>query len=264
LLKRYFVSLIFLAVVVLFFPASGICSASVTANVRPNKITVGSLFNGARVTVSGMIPADSEAVVTVTGRQHDLHLKTKGRALGLLWMNLGSVTFHHVPTLYIVNAPKSLEPSGCGASGKGLGPDVGFESLETQVEITPAPEDPAEKADLFQELLRLKGGEGLYAMNGGAVQYGMSKDGMRSFETEIQISARVEPGEYKVEVEAFDGGHVTDAATQHIEVEEVGAPAFLSSLAFKHGGLYGLLAVLVAIGAGLLMDFFFSEQGGAH
>jgi hypothetical protein len=71
-------------------------------------------------------------------------------------------------------------------------------------------------------------------------------------------------GEYEVKVLALDGGQGAGAATEHIEVEEVGVPALLSSLSFKHGGLYGLLAVLVAIGAGLLMDFFFGEQQGAH
>ena len=246
----------------LFFHKPGICAEPVSVNARPNKVTVGALFNGASVTVSGMIPARSEAVVTVTGRQQDLPLKTKGRALGFLWMNLGSVNFHHVPSLYVVNTPQCFEPSENVGSGEGAG--VGFALLKAQAEITPTPEDPGDKALLFQEFLKLKEGEGLYAVNSGTVHYGETKDGMRRFETDVHIPARVAPGEYEVKVEAFNKGHVTDAATQHIEVEEVGAPALLSSLSFKHGGVYGLLAVLVAIGAGLLMDFFFSGQGGAH
>ena len=262
--KRHTFDLVFLVAAMLFFYQPGTCAASVTVNARPNKIAVGTLFNGASVTVSGVIPAGSEAVVTVTGRQEDLHLKTKGRALGVLWMNLGSVSFHHVPTLYIVNTPKSLEPSGDAGSGKGLGSDAKFESLKAQAEITPTPTDPGDRARLLQEFLKLKKGEGLYAVNGGTVHYGVAESGMKSFETDIRIPARVAPGEYEVKVEAFNGRHVTDAAIQHIEVEEVGGPALLSSLAFKHGGLYGLLAVLVAIGAGLLMDFFFSGSGGAH
>jgi hypothetical protein len=263
LFKRLILDLVFLVAAIAFSPQAAICAAPVTVNTRPNKIMVGALFSGADVAVSGTIPAGSEAVVIVTGRQQDLPLKTKGRALGFLWMNLGSVAFHHVPTMYIVNTPKTLEPSGDAGSGEGPGLDVGFESLKAQAEITPTP-DPDDKARLLQEFLKLKEGEGLYALNGGTVQYGVTKDGMRSFETDIHIPARVAPGEYEVKVEALNGGRVADAATQHIEVEEVGVPALLSSLCFKHGGLYGLLAVLVAIGAGLLMDFFFSGQRGAH
>ena len=40
-------------------------------------------------------------------------------------------------------------------------------------------------------------------------------------------------------------------ASPGIKVREVGVPAFLSSLSFNHGSLYGVLAVLIAIGAGL-------------
>jgi uncharacterized protein (TIGR02186 family) len=263
LFKRLIFDLGFLVAVMTFFPQPAFCAVPVTVNARPNKIMIGVLFSGADVTVSGTIPAGSEAVVVVTGQQQDLPLKKKGRVLGFLWMNLGSQTFHHVPTVYIVNTPKSLEPSGDAGSGEGQGMDVGFESLKAQAEITPTP-DPGDKALLLQEFLKLKEGEGLYGVNNGTVHYGETKDGMRSFETDIHIPARVAPGEYKVKVEAFNGGHVVDASTQHIEVEEVGVPALLSSLSFKHGGVYGLLAVVVAIGAGLLMDFFFRGQRGAH
>jgi uncharacterized protein (TIGR02186 family) len=263
LFKRIIFDLGFLVAGMMFFPQPAICAVPVTVNARPNKIMVGALFSGADVAVSGTIPAGSEAVVIVTGQQQDLPLKTKGRALGFLWMNLGSVTFHHVPTLYIVNTPKSLEASRDAGSGEGLGLDVGFESLKAQAEITPTP-DPDDKALLLQEFLKLKEGQGLYTVNSGTVHYSVTKDGMRSFETDIHIPARVAPGEYEVKVEAFNGGHVVDAATQDIEVEEVGVPALLSSLSFKHGGIYGLLAVVVAIGAGLLMDFFFGGQKGAH
>jgi uncharacterized protein (TIGR02186 family) len=263
LFKRLIVRLVFWVAAVAFCPRPAICATRVTVKARPNKITVGALFSGADVAVSGTIPAGSEAVVIVTGGLQDLPLKTKGRAFGILWMNLGNVTFHHVPTLYIVNAANTLEQSGASDSGEGQSLGVGFDSLKAQWEITPNLGDK-DKDVWSREFLKLKKSEGLYAVHDGTVHYGSAENGMRSFETDIHIPARVPPGEYEVKVLALNGGQVADAATEHIEVEEVGVPAFLSSLSFKHGGLYGLLAVLVAIGAGLLMDFFFGEQQGAH
>jgi uncharacterized protein (TIGR02186 family) len=260
--KRLIVRLVFLVVVATGFclrPASG--AAPVTINAQPNKIAVGTFFSGADVAVSGTIPADREAVVIVTGGLQDLPLKTKGRALGILWMNLGSVTFHHVPTLYIVNAAETREQSGDAASGEAQRLGIGLDSLKAQWEITP---NSGDNDVLSREFLKLKKSEGLYAVHDGTVHYGSAENGMRSFETDIHIPACVPPGAYEVKVLALNGGQVADAATEHIEVEEVGVPALLSSLSFKHGGLYGLLAVLVAIGAGLLMDFFFGEQQGAH
>ena len=38
----------------------------------------------------------------------------------------------------------------------------------------------------------------------------------------------------------------------------------LSGLAHDHGLLYGILAVLAAIGAGLLMDLIFGTKKGLH
>lgn len=260
--KRLIARLVFLVMAAAgFCPRSASGAAPATVNAKPNKIAVGALFSGADLAVSGTIPMGSQAVVIVTGRMQDLSLKTKGRALGILWMNLGSVTFHHVPTLYIVNAAETPEQTGDSDSGEAQRLGVGLESLEAQVEITP---NSGDKDVLSREFLKLKENEGLYAIHDGTVHYGVRENGMRSFETHVHIPARVAPGQYEVKVLAFNGGHVEATATQGIEVEEVGVPAFLSSLSFKHGGLYGLLAVVVAIGAGLLMDFFFRGQQGAH
>ena len=87
---------------------------------------------------------------------------------------------------------------------------------------------------------------------------------MTSFESDVDIPSRVHTGEYEVRVLAIQDGHIKADAAEYIKVEEVGVPALLSSLAFQHGGLYGVLAVLIAIVGGLLMDFFFGEQKGAH
>ena len=50
----------------------------------------------------------------------------------------------------------------------------------------------------------------------------------------------------------------------NIDVREVGMPAWISSLAFNHGALYGILAVLVAVVAGLGTGILFKGGKGAH
>ncbi len=84
------------------------------------------------------------------------------------------------------------------------------------------------------------------------------------FNTEISIPPRVPPGNYQVKAMAVKDGAVIAAAVQPIGVKTVGFPAFLSSLSFNYGTLYGLLAVVIAIGAGLLMDVLFGGGKGAH
>ena len=138
---------------------------------------------------------------------------------------------------------------------------VGLESLTSQMEIT---SDGGDKDALRKEFLKLKEGERLYGMNVTPMRYGKRENGLRSFATEIFIPPRVPPGTYQVRAVAVNDGHIVGAATGKIRVEEVGVPALLSSIAFNHGALYGLLAVLIAIGAGLLMDFLFGDHQGSH
>jgi len=47
-------------------------------------------------------------------------------------------------------------------------------------------------------------------------------------------------------------------------VEQAGLVATLSGMATKHAGLYGLMAVIVALVAGLGVGAVFKKGGGSH
>jgi hypothetical protein len=57
---------------------------------------------------------------------------------------------------------------------------------------------------------------------------------------------------------------VAARTTTELQVKQVGLPAFISKLAFERGALYGLLATIIAIAAGLLMGVIFKGEKGAH
>jgi hypothetical protein len=61
-------------------------------------------------------------------------------------------------------------------------------------------------------------------------------------------------------------GIIVGNAMDPLKVKEQGIPAMISSMAFNHSLFYGFLAVLIAVAAGLMMDFFFGtgKGGGAH
>jgi hypothetical protein len=67
-----------------------------------------------------------------------------------------------------------------------------------------------------------------------------------------------------VEIFVLNQGNIVARTTDHLKVDEVGFPALLSNLAFEHAGLYGILATLIAIAAGLLMGLLFRGSKGAH
>ena len=227
----------------------------------PAVIHIGAFYNGERVSVTGEVPGKSEVVIRVTGKRQDLEFQKKGRVLGILWMNLATVTFHQLPSVYLLYTSKSFEDMVRLNRGEPGVEEVSLNSLESQVDITPA---PADKHALLEELLKLKRSEGLYGIRNDAVQYGESQGSTKPFAATVSMPPRVPPGEYVVEVFALNHGNIVARTTDHLKVDEVGLPALLSALAFEHGGLYGVLASLIAIAAGLLTGLLFKGSKGAH
>ena len=230
---------------------------------EPNLIAIGAFFNGTQLTVSGKIAAENEVVVIVTGKQEDLTLKKKGKALGLLWMNMGDVHFKKVPNLYILYSSKGMMELAASDAKTYEQLGIGFESLKNEMEIE-APQ--AERNDLAGEFLKLKMKQRLYASHQGEISFEQKNDTEKLFNAAVWIPPRISPGEYQVQVTEIHNGIIVDNSMDQLRVKEEGVPSMISSLAFNHSIFYGFLAVLIAIAAGLAMDFFFGtgKGGGAH
>jgi uncharacterized protein (TIGR02186 family) len=229
-------------------------TAPVKMKLEPNVILIGAFYNGDKVSVSGEIPGGAKALLKVSGQQVETALKKKGRALGVLWMNMGTVTFHQIPNVYLVYTG-GLNPG----SGNGLG--IGFDHVKRQLKITPDSED---KDALFDEFLKLKEDEGLYALKENAIRYGAETGLFKSFACTLSLPSRLPQGTYKVDLFAIKDGEIIGTDSQELKVKEIGLPTIISSLAFEHGTLYGVLATLVAIFAGLLMGAPFKGGKGGH
>ena len=238
-------------------------TVSVTSKNEPNLIGVGVFFNGTPLTVSGEVGAENDVVVVVSGKHEELTLKKKGKALGLLWMNLGSAHFKNVPNLYLLYSSKRIMESATSYPNtlKKLG--IGFEYLKEEMEIE-APK--AERDGLANEFLKLKQNQGLYAFHPGKISFEQKNEKEKSFTASVWIPPRIPAGEYQVQVMEIHDDQLVDNSMSQLKVKEEGIPLMLSSLAFNHSILYGFLAVLIAIAAGLAMDFFFGtgRGSGAH
>jgi uncharacterized protein (TIGR02186 family) len=231
------------------------------AELDPAVIHIGAFYNGERVSVTGEIPAKSEIVIRVKGKRQDLEFQKKGRVLGILWMNRETVTFHQLPSVYLLYTANSLGDMAQSMGGEPGVQEINLNSLESQVDITPA---PADKHSLMEELVKLKTSEGLYGVQQNAIHYGETQGATKPFAATLSLPPRLPLGDYGVEIFALNHGNIVARTTDHLKVDEVGFPALLSNLAFEHAGLYGILASLVAIAAGLLMGLLFRESKGAH
>jgi uncharacterized protein (TIGR02186 family) len=238
-------------------------TVSDTTKNEPNLIAIGAFFNGTQLTVSGKVGIGNDVVVLVSGKQEELTLKKKGKALGLLWMNLGDVHFKKVPNLYILYSSKASMASASSYPKTWEKLGIGFNYLKKEMEIE-APQ--AEKDELANEFLKLKQKHGLYASHPGKISFEAKNETEKSFTAGVWIPPRIPFGEYQITVMEIHDGHIVDTSKNQLKVKEEGIPLMLSSLAFNQSLLYGFLAVLIAVAAGLAMDFFFGtgKGGGAH
>lgn len=222
----------------------------------PSVIQISAFYDGATVNIESRIPADAEALIIVRGEGEDLHYKKKGKAGGLLWMNIGDIIFHNVPKVYMIY---SSQDDADLIESKEL--NLGFDALEEQVTISPSTED---KDFFYQEFLKLKQAEDLYTKVTDGVHYGLADKGMKSVQAAVSIPARMRPGDYTVELFAVQDKKIVGRAVESLQIKQVGFPAQLTTLAYGHALWHGIMAVVVALLAGLFIGIVFKDKGGAH
>ena len=225
---------------------------------EPQAINIGALYNGTTLTAKGSLPADSEAIVRFMGTSCEFHMKEKGKVGGIMWMNLDSITFKGAPGVCLVSSAvdfKRFEANG-GASIRILR----LSGLKGSVQIEAG---GGGHENAFEELLKLKQKEGLYREMLGNISYESASQGQKGFLAQVPIPSRLSPGDYVVELDAVRNGEVIARAEQPVTVSLVGFPALLAGLAFDHSALYGILATIIALLAGLAIGLVFQSRG-AH
>ena len=226
----------------------------------PDRISIGTFYNGARVSISGTLPEDSDVIVRMTGESAPLRMKKKGKVFGLLWMNRDTVTFESVPKAFLLYTPQHYEDSFKTLQKNAPVWQLGLTALEEKITVSP---DSSESGTLVKELLKLKENEGIYAVSDN-VHYTPLGEGRKQFEADITLPPKLSPGAYKVEAFMVQNGTIVASHDHSLTVALDSFPKILSMLAFDYGAIYGILATLIAIVAGLLTGVLFKGGKGAH
>ena len=66
-------------------------AVSVELTLEPSEVRAGMFFDGATVRVSAQVPEGLGVTVSCVGPEGSVVLNRKGKALGLIWMNVGEV-----------------------------------------------------------------------------------------------------------------------------------------------------------------------------
>ncbi len=223
-------------------------------HVLPNLVHIGTTFDGANVKVTGKIPNETHAVIEVIGPTHDIRLMRKGRRGGL-WMNVGEMEVEGAPDLFLVASDDDQLLSGSNE-------DWGYGYLQSLISFTGQGLDNS--SELFQQFIDLKQSEKLYSKAAQKVLVSPGGEDGSAVECSFRLPGSVRPGAYTVCMSVVGNGRLLNKECTPLQVDMVGFPALMNSMAFHHEAVYGIVAVLIAIFVGFAMGFLFKGKGGAH
>jgi uncharacterized protein (TIGR02186 family) len=212
------------------------------------EITMG--FEGAELLLFGAVEGEGDVVVLVHGPKEELTVRRKEQ-VGPIWMNRDRMAYENIPAFYRVMATKP--PGDWLPEAARQRHQIGVDHL-TMATTGDAAVDADAKA--FREaLIRRKQVLDHYSDGFGKVKM-LSP---RLFRTDVTFPTNVPVGNYTVEVFLFEDGEVVSAQTTPLYIKKTGVLAEIFFFAHDYAAIYGILAIIFAVLAGLGANAIFRK-----
>lgn len=250
-------------------PVNAPPQAQVSAVLTQSEVKVTSGFRGVTISVYGAVfdpegkPAD--VVVTLRGPDQPVRIARRVRIAGV-WLNSRPVVFQGAPGYYHVSSSRTLNDLGRFAALRELG--LGIDHLaiaapaERRTETRYGIRDMvvsslgADYYDWRSAVVRLKAAGGLYAADEQGVRF--VDKGL--FRADIQLPAGAPTGRYQAQIVLFQDGQPVSIRERVLTVEKAGVERALYLFAHERPWLYGLVSVIIALGAGWLASRLFRRS----
>jgi uncharacterized protein (TIGR02186 family) len=230
-------------------------AGDLTTLLSTNRVEIHSTYTGAEIVVFGALepegalppPGGVQIAIIVTGPRGVVTVQRKAR-LGPVWLNRHKLRFDNSPGYVALLASEPL----AGIADKDTLRRLGMDGV-----------GDIGKADIYPdtliyrtELTRLRKEEGLYRRD----EAGISFFGGRLFQARITLPASAPLGRYYVSTHAFrDGTRIAESANEFF-LTKTGFEAVVAREARDRPWLYGLVAILVALGLGWLSSVAFRRD----
>lgn len=224
-------------------------ASPLVADLSQHLVAITTGFTGTEVLLFGAIEGGGDVVVVVRGPDRRETVRRKTRIAGI-WVNGAEMSFDDVPAFYWVGASHDLD--AIMADSVRLRHGVGADHLQ----FKPVGEKLVDLAQFRKALVRNKRRQGLYGREVGKVSF----LGLRLFRTRVYFPANVPTGTYKVQVFLLRDGAVASAQTTPLIISKIGLGAEVYDFAHREAALYGIIAIIIALSAGLLVGFVFRKM----
>lgn len=219
--------------------------------VSPATIETHFFYNGTTLEIEGRFPPCDGVAVLVTGNNGSFTLNKKGK-IGPLWMTVAQLTVADAPRSYILASSEELGTLCSTDELRKIG--LGYGSLRNTLSFSS--ESPLDGHE-FEQFIQFQEDHGFYGADiGGDLT---PQDAARGeLSATVFVPSAVPSGQYTCYLYCMKDGVVVVRQEKDISIVQAGIPDFMSGLAFNHAPLYGVVAIIIAMAAGVLMGMAFS------
>jgi uncharacterized protein (TIGR02186 family) len=231
-------------------------SEELQSDLSTREISIQSNFTGIEILLYGSIDFSQTAetgaydvIMVVRSPAEPLIARRKQRVIGI-WINGPGKVFPSVPGFYAALATRPLRAITSDETLKKLG--VGFGNLDFG---RPTQGDPDEQT-FRSAVIRLKERQRLFQ----ELDDGVDFVGRSLFRGTVALPVNVSTGRYTADIYLFRDGEVISRDHSTLEVTKAGFEGLVHKFAFTRPFLYGVLAVILAMLAGLAGWYAFRRE----
>jgi uncharacterized protein (TIGR02186 family) len=238
-----------LVMLLLAWPAQAqLPTPPLAAELSVRRIEVTTAFTGGEILVFGATerligPAGDEVVVLATGPDSAMVVREKVERLGF-WINGPAARFNRVPSYWALAGTRPVTEM--------LDP-LERRELRLGLDLLQVVQLGARDARFRDALVRRKQEAGLWSDQSREIEV----SGGRLFFARLPLPSSVATGSYRVQVMLVRDRRVVARQELALEVARVGSAANIADVARDWPAVYGLAAVLLALGAGWIGSVLF-------
>ena len=242
-----------LAVLLAAFAGAGSARAdTVEADLATHHVAVKTDFAGVKVLLFGAVldgnvkrlDGPRDIIIDLRGPKTRMLVRQKKQVAGI-WVNGETVAFEDVPGYYAIisNRPASEIASSYVLREHG----IGLNTLKANMLLSSGGFNVENSKEYADAIVRVRGSEELYQRIVG----GVAITGRHLFRAEFELPANVPLGDYTADVFVFRAGEFVTKYSTSLRIEKRGVEKFIYELAHEQPFIYGVLAVLTAVMAGM-------------
>lgn len=230
----------------------------VQSELSTREISIQSNFTGIEILLYGSIDFSQtpvpetgsyDVIMVVRSPAEPIVARRKERVAGI-WINGPGKVYPSVPIFYAALSTRPFRAIASDETLKALG--IGLSNLD----FGRATQGDSEEETFRSSVIRLKEKQRLFQENDDGVGF----VGRSLFRGTVVLPVNVPTGRYTTDIYLFRDGQVVSRNQSTLEVSKTGFEGVVHLLAFKHPFLYGVLAVVLAVLAGLAGWYAFRRE----